>query len=200
VAKRSGPSRPTPRAAEARQSAAEARAEAQTRAREQRAARRAAAAEHWSAGVGGSALVQSDVVATVVFTVLSVAATVVQPDATGARRSVVSATVSFDLAMGIVGTLLFVAALVWGAGRSRTHEMTMGGWWFLTDAAPGGVKVRLFGCLAVQVVVAFATASIRPFTELAFGFLVPMFGLAVIGAWSARHGWFPERADAGANP
>ena len=200
MARRSGPSKPSPKAAGTRVSAAEARAEAQARAREQRAGRRAAAAAHWSTGVGGAALVQSDVVATVVFTVLSVAATAFQPHASGFRRSVVTATVSFDLALGIVGTLLFVVALVQGAGRSRAHAMTMGGWWFLTDAAPRAVKARLFGCLAVQVTVAFATASIRPFTELAFGFLVPMFGLAVIGSWSARHGWFPDRPGADVAP
>jgi hypothetical protein len=43
------------------------------------------------------------------------------------------------------------------------------------------------------VVVAFAAAALRPFTSLAFGILVPMWGLALAGVWGARHGTFGPR-------
>ena len=42
-----------------------------------------------------------------------------------------------------------------------------------------------------------AVAAARPFTALAFATLVPVFGLAVNGIWSARHGAFPDRVEEG---
>jgi hypothetical protein len=45
----------------------------------------------------------------------------------------------------------------------------------------------------VQVVVVVAAASIRPFTEVAFGILAPMYGLGLMALWGARHGAFPPR-------
>ena len=38
-----------------------------------------------------------------------------------------------------------------------------------------------------------AAASIRPFTEVAFGILAPMFGLGLMALWGGRHGTFPPR-------
>ena len=58
-----------------------------------------------------------------------------------------------------------------------------------------GLRVRrqLLGAFGVQVVVALATAAIRPFTGLAFGILVPTYGLGLVGLWGARRGAFPPR-------
>jgi len=62
---------------------------------------------------------------------------------------------------------------------------------FLTGGtAPRPVRVRLLGAFAVQVVVALVTSSIRVYTEVAFGILVPMLGLGLAGLWGARHGRF----------
>ena len=47
--------------------------------------------------------------------------------------------------------------------------------------------------LAVEVGVAFLTASLRVFTPLAFGLLVPMFALGMSGLWGSRFGVFPPR-------
>jgi hypothetical protein len=55
----------------------------------------------------------------------------------------------------------------------------------------GPVKAKLGGLLAVQVVVALATAIIRSFSPLAFGVLVPVFGVGLNGLWAARYGAFP---------
>jgi hypothetical protein len=55
------------------------------------------------------------------------------------------------------------------------------------------VRRLLDGSLAVQVIVGFVTASARPFTTLAFGVLVPMFGGGCNGLWGARHGSFGPR-------
>ena len=47
--------------------------------------------------------------------------------------------------------------------------------------------------LAVEVVVALGAAIARPYTSLAAGTLVPVYGLALCGLWAARHGTFPPR-------
>jgi hypothetical protein len=49
--------------------------------------------------------------------------------------------------------------------------------------------------IVVAVATSIATSSERPFTPLAFGLLVPMFGLACCGLWGAYHGTFPARSD-----
>ena len=53
--------------------------------------------------------------------------------------------------------------------------------------------MRLLGALAVQVVVAVATAAVHPFTSQAFAVLAPMFGLGMAGLWGARYGHFEAR-------
>ena len=62
----------------------------------------------------------------------------------------------------------------------------------------GVVQFRLLGSLAVQVVVAVVTASIRLYSPLAFGFLVPVYGLGMCGLWGARYGTFDPRPVPGA--
>jgi hypothetical protein len=99
----------------------------------------------------------------------------------------------FDLILFALGILLFVRTLLVAAERSRREELSVAGIWFLSGSAPPPIRRWLLGAMAVQVVVAFATAAIRPFTALAFGILVPMFGLGLCGLWGARHGTFPPR-------
>ena len=69
----------------------------------------------------------------------------------------------------------------------------MSGLVFLSDCAPAAVRRKLLGATGVQVVAALVTASIRPFTSLAFGVLAPVFGLGLQCLWAARHGDFPAR-------
>jgi hypothetical protein len=47
--------------------------------------------------------------------------------------------------------------------------------------------------VAVEVVVAFTTAGLRPYTNLAFGILVPIYGLALVGLWGATRGRYEAR-------
>ena len=98
------------------------------------------------------------------------------------------------VAMFAGGTGLFLAALVIAARRSRDAEIGMGGLFFLQGAAPPAVQRHLLGSLAAEVAVAFATASARPYTSLAFGILAPLYGLGLAGLWGARHGTFGPRA------
>jgi hypothetical protein len=51
----------------------------------------------------------------------------------------------------------------------------------------------MLGALGLQIVVGIAGAAVRPYTSLAFGVLVPLFGLAMCGLWSATSGAFPAR-------
>jgi hypothetical protein len=104
------------------------------------------------------------------------------------------AAVIVDLALFVLGCAAFVATLVAAAARSRTDELSLLGLWWLTGTAPGGIRRALLGAFSVQVVVALVTASVRPYTGLAFGVLVPVFGLGLVGLWASRDGTFPPRS------
>lgn len=92
------------------------------------------------------------------------------------------------------GCGVFVWAFFVVAGRSRTDSMELSEIWFLTGSpTPPEVRRSLLGSLAVEVVVGLATAGARPYTSLAAGVLVPMWGLGLCGLWTARHGTFPPR-------
>ncbi len=100
-----------------------------------------------------------------------------------------------DVTLFGVGCVTFGAAYVRGLGRSRSERVAVTGLYFLSGSAPPEVRRSLFGSLAVQVIAALATAIARPYTSLAAGTLVPMYGLGLCGLWAARHGTFPPRTD-----
>ncbi len=92
------------------------------------------------------------------------------------------------------GCLVFMWAFFVAAGRSRTEQLELAEIWFLTGPpTPPEVRRSLLAALAVQVVTGLATAAVRPYTSLAAGVLVPMWGLGLCGLWAARHGTFPPR-------
>lgn len=146
-------------------------------------------------------IVRLDVIGTVVFTVSAVFAAVVFDGPAKVQGVVV------DLALFTVG----VAAFLWGywvaVQRSRQDELSVAELYFLLGAAiPRDVKRTMNVCLLVQTVVAVATAMTRLTTPsdtassgssagstLAFGVLVPMFGLGLNGLWAAVHGTFGPR-------
>ncbi|HUF32718.1 MAG TPA: hypothetical protein VMN58_05875 [Acidimicrobiales bacterium] len=100
----------------------------------------------------------------------------------------------FDVALFAVGSIAFVWSFLQVVGRSRYEVVSVPGTWLLTGGvAPAPVRRILLGALAAQAVVALVTASVRPFTPVAFGILVPTFGLGLCGLWAARHGSFPAR-------
>lgn len=175
---------------------AAARAADQAASRQRRLVQDARLREHFGETIPGRSLVAVDVAATVVMIVATVAGVV------DYRRFAFGAA-AVDLAIFAIGVALFAAALWLGAQRSREAEMDVAAWFFLTRVAPTQIRVPLLGVLAVQVVVSLgaafltmdeATAVGDQATKLAFGTLVPIFGLAVNGVWSARYGAFPPRA------
>ena len=115
----------------------------------------------------------------------------------------VAAPDTFDVATVTASGVLFaigIVAFLWGYAngvvRSREETITLGGLFFLAGTAPQVVRFRMRLALAVQIVVAVAAASIRPYTAVAFAVLAPMFGLGLMAAWGARHGEFAPK-DAG---
>jgi hypothetical protein len=117
----------------------------------------------------------------------SVAAAVL-PDTFGVVHAVLSLVL---FAIG-TGSLLWAYAL--GVSRSRTDVITVPGLFFLAgDAAPSSTRRHLRIAVAVEVIAVVGAASIRPYTEVAFGVLAPMFGLGLMGVWGGRHGVFPPR-------
>ena len=109
--------------------------------------------------------------------------------------------VAVDLVLFFVGCVVFLWAFAIAVNRSRTDAIGIGGLYFLAGSAPQDVQLALMVPFGVQVVVALVTAGLRPFTSLAFGVLVPMFGLAQAGLWGARYGAFGSRFEApGAAP
>jgi hypothetical protein len=96
----------------------------------------------------------------------------------------------------VAGIAIFFWAYAIAVGRSRTDAIGIGGLFFLAgkDTAPADHKRHLLASLAAQTAVGLATAGARPFTTLAFGVLVPLYGLALTGLYGARHGRFGRRA------
>jgi hypothetical protein len=105
--------------------------------------------------------------------------------------------VAFTVAVALffAGCALFVAAYVRAVRRSRHDLISVTSLFFLSGSAPSRVKRSLLGSFAVEVALAFATAIARPYTSLAAGTLVPVYGLALCGLWAARYGTFPPRSD-----
>ena len=114
------------------------------------------------------------------------------------RRSVVVV----DLALFAVGVVTFILGYFAAVARSRSEEISVVGVFLLGGTvADRGVRVRMWTCLTVQVVVGLAGAILRSSTDgqpgsvLAFGVLVPMLGLGLNGWWASRHGAFPPRPE-----
>jgi uncharacterized membrane protein YoaK (UPF0700 family) len=135
----------------------------------------------------GEGILRADWLATTAFVLTAVAATLA--DALRAVAFVVA------VALFAVGCVVFVMAYARAVGRSRTSQISVAGLFFLAGSAPAHIRRSLLGALAVQVGAALATAIARPYTSLAAGTLVPLYGLGLCGFWAARHGRFRPRAE-----
>jgi hypothetical protein len=133
--------------------------------------------------IQGSQIIASAWTGTAVY-VLATAVAVFVPEA---RIPVVVV----DLLLLLAGSGLYFWGWGVAAGRSRDEQITLWNLILLEDVAPNGVRARLLGALAVEVIVAAATCWIT--AALAFGWLVPVWGLAHCEFWGARYGVFPAR-------
>ena len=136
----------------------------------------------------GRELVLVDVIGTAVFVVTAVVEAILL------ERWTELLGVTVALVLFAVGCVAFLLAYARANKRSRHDEIAVASLFLLAGpAVPGPVKAKLGGLLAAQVVVALATAIIRSFSPLAFGVLVPVFGVGLNGLWAARYGAFPPR-------
>ena len=137
----------------------------------------------------GAGILQAARIGTVVFVVVATAAAI-------SRSTFSLAAVIVSLGLFGAGCVTFLWAYAIAIQRSRVDAIGMGGLFFLQGSAPRRVQVVLVGAAVVQVVVAFATAAVHPFTSQAFVILVPMYGLGLAGLWGAKHGTFDRRSEA----
>ena len=105
-----------------------------------------------------------------------------------------------------------VACSLWAYARaldlSRVREVGVANLFLLTGStAPAPLKRLMSVAWAVQIIAAIIGASIgmsglqkSQLNPLAFGVLVPMFGIGMNGAWAALYGAFGPRVDPGSTP
>jgi len=162
-----------------------------------------ATADPLSSAQAGVALVRGDAVGTAIFAVVLAIGIPLRDERPA--QILVGAVSMVLFSIGAIGCLwAYVSALE----RSRVHELGVANLYLLTGrTAPPKVKRLMSLLLAAQVVLAFAGAIIgavgltgSQVNALAFGILVPMFGLAMNSLWAVRHGSFGPRIDPSVQP
>ena len=146
----------------------------------------------------GEHIVRLDLIGTALFTVSAVLAAIVF----SGPLKVIAVVVA--IALFAIGVVTFLWSYWTAVQRSRTDNIAVAQLYFLASgSAPKQVKLTMNLALLVQVVVALSTAIARSSTDgragstLAFGILVPMFGLGLNGLWCSRYGRFAERRTPG---
>ncbi len=135
----------------------------------------------------GEMLLRVDIAVTVAITALS-ALTFLLADRLDLIFAVVSAVLFF------VGSALMALGLWNGIQRSRIEDVTLVGLAAISKShVPARVRNTLWAMLVIQVAVTLGFASLRAFTQQAFGILAPTFGLGVAILWSSRFGSFHPR-------
>jgi hypothetical protein len=147
----------------------------------------AGAEDDLDAAAEGGAIINASWAGTAIYVALAGVGTIA-PDWFAVPTAVVSVALFF------VGCVVFLWAYAKAVARSRTDLIGIGGLYFLAGTAPNDVAFRLRLSLALEIVAAIVSASIRPFTPIAFGFLVPVYGLGLSGLWGALYGTFEPRA------
>jgi hypothetical protein len=134
----------------------------------------------------GRGIVLASWIATALLTVTAAAGDV-------APHTLGIAALAVALVMFFGGIGAFCWAYLIAVGRSRECEIGLSGVFGLSGSAPAAVRIRLFGSLATEAVVAVVTAAIRPYSILSFGILGVMWGLGLVGLWGAKYGAFQPR-------
>ncbi|MCU1391243.1 MAG: hypothetical protein JWL72_4581, partial [Ilumatobacteraceae bacterium] len=142
----------------------------------------------------GERIVQTNLIGTAAFAVSAVVAAAVFTDPVRIVAVVVA------LALFAIGIFGFIWSYITAVQRSRSDNIAVAQLYFLAGGStPKQVKRLMTSALFVQIAVALATAIARNRTDgragstLAFGILVPMFGLGLNGLWCSKHGSFSAR-------
>ena len=118
---------------------------------------------------------------------VAAAAGVTSPDSFGIVVAVLSS------AMFVLGLVFLLLALLGGLRRSRVEEVTVTGLFLLHQTAPRVIRRLFLWCLMIQSALAFVAAGFRPYTEIAFVILAPLFVFGSAALWSAQYGIFSGR-------
>jgi hypothetical protein len=153
--------------------------------------------------MSGERIVRYDVVGSGLFVVAMAVAVVLRSERAGQVLIVVVSMALF--AAGVATTLWSYAAAL---ERSRLEDVGVTHLYLLSGTtAPTAVRRVMWGCLGAQIVVAIGGATIGvvgldkgSLNALAFGILVPMFGIGANGVWAARHGAYGPRRVAAERP
>lgn len=138
---------------------------------------------------GGDAALRLDVGVTIAFSAIS-ALTFLLDGGLDLVFSIISAILFF------VGAGLMGLGLWNGIQRSRIEEVTLVGLAGISAShVPARARNTMWAMILIQVVVSVLFASLRPFTQQAFGILAPTFGLGIALLWSSRFGSFHPRND-----
>jgi hypothetical protein len=113
-----------------------------------------------------------------------------------------------SMVLFVIGVVATLWAYTRALDRSRVEEVGVANLYLLTGStAPKVVGRTMSLALAVQVVAAIAGAWIGvvgldegELNALAFGVLVPMFGIGMNGVWAARHGTYGPRVTRAVSP
>ena len=135
-----------------------------------------------------SAIIRWSWIGTVAFVVTAVAAAI-------SPSSFEIPAVAVALALFAVGIVTMLWSFAIAVNRSRVDAIGVGGLYFGAGSTPRIVRWHILGATVIQAVVGLATASVRPFTSLAFGTLVWIFGIGLMGLWTARNGEFEPTDD-----
>jgi hypothetical protein len=162
----------------------------------------AAPARPTSPSAGGR-WVLADAIGTALFAVV-VAVAIPLHDERPAQVAIAVLSMVLFAVGAVTGLWAYIAALE----RSRTDEIGVANLYLLTGpTAARPVKLRMAGLLVAQVVVALTGAIVgasglqgSEVNALAFGILVPMFGIGLNGVWAVRHGTFGPRLDPTVQP
>jgi hypothetical protein len=106
-----------------------------------------------------------------------------------------------SMALFAIGVATTLWAYTRALDRSRVEEVGVANLYLLTgDTSPKPVRRTMSLALTIQIVAALAGAWIGvagldegQLNALAFGVLVPMFGVGMNGVWAARHGSYGPR-------
>lgn len=153
--------------------------------------------------VPGRSIVRADVNLTILFTLVAAAGAIWQ-DTQPAKVTFVVVS----LALFAIGIGLAIWAYAVAVERSRTDQISVGSLYLLMGGvAPRQVATRMWLAWGVQIVVALTVGIIGATglrkgenNALAFGALVPMFGIGCNGLWVAKNGVFTARQVAEKRP
>lgn len=151
-------------------------------------------AEPTEAAEPGARLIQADLVGTAAFVITAVVAAALF------RPGVQAIAVAVSGALFVGGCGAFAWGFLIAVQRSRTEAIELSSLFFLKESAPPRTRRALLLLVAVQVVAAVVTASVRTYTSLAFGVIAPVWGLGLITLWSGRYGRFPPKRTAATVP